>query len=218
MILYFILSPLLLSPQVSAVSPPQTDHTSTNFSVTRHSNLEFSCSFVVMTMHSFSHILDLCLLLLMIFRLLGQSILLFTATDIIKQCPCTSDSIIFFCSLHTNFSPNSGQVGVSTSHLLLMRLSPHTSPKLRFAGLQLCLALQSSHCHHRFTSLPAVGTALLPAVGCALASRVLGSLPWLFLFTDSWVPTLAVFFWIITQTFTIDCNTKSLSSTVRHNS
>ena len=147
-----------------------------------------------MTMHSFSHILDLCLLLLMIFRLLGQSILLFTATDIIKQCPCTSDSIIFFCSLLTNFSPNSGQVGVSTSHLLLMRLSPHTSPKLRFAGLQLCLALQSSHCHHRFTSLPAVGTALLPAVGCALASRVLGSLPWLFLFTDSWVPTLAVFF------------------------
>ena len=180
MILYFILSPLLLSPQVSAVSPPQTDHTSTNFSLTRHSNLEFSCSFVVMTMHSFNHILDLCLLLLMIFRLLGQSILLFTATDIIKQCPCTSASIIFFSSLLTNFSPNSGQVGVSTSHLLLMRLSPHTSPTLRFAGLQLCTALQSSHCHHRFTSLPAVGTALLPAVGYALASRVLGSLPWLF--------------------------------------
>ena len=212
MILHFSLSPLLPSPQVSAVSPPQTDHTSTNISLTRHSNLDFSCSFVVMTMHSFNHILDLCLLLLMIFRLLG----------IIKQCPCTSASIIYFSSLLTNFSPNSGQVGVSTSHLLLMRLSPHTSPTLRFAGLQLCTALQSSRCHHGFTSLPAVGTALLPAVGYALASLVLGSLPWLF-FTDSWVPTLAVFFFlkkkkIITQTFTIVCNTKSLSSTVRRNS
>ena len=172
MILYFILSPLLLSPQVSAVSLPQTDHTSTNFSLTRHSNLEFSCSFVVMTMHSFNLILDLCLLLLMIFRFLGQSILLCSATDIIKQCPCTSASIIFFSSLLTNFSPNSGQVGVSTS--------PHTSPTLRFVGLQLCTVLQSSHCHHRFTSLPAVGSALLLAVGYALASRVLGSLPWLF--------------------------------------
>ena len=110
MILYFIVSPLLLSPQVSAVSPPQTDHTSTSFSFTRHSNLEFSCSFVVMTMRSFNHILDLCLLL-MIFRLLGQSILLFTATDIIQQCPCTSASI-FLSSLLANFSPNSGQVGV----------------------------------------------------------------------------------------------------------
>ena len=140
-------------------------------------------------MHSFSHNLDLCLLLLMIFRLLGQSILLFTATDIIKQCPCTSASIIFFSSLLTNFSPNSGQVGVSTSHLLLMRLSPHTSPTLRFVELQLCTALQSSHCHHRYTSLLVVGTALLLAVGYALG-----------------------------QTFTIGCNTKSLSSTVRHNS
>ena len=134
-ILFFILSPLLLSPQVSAVSPPQADHTSTNFSLTRHSNLEFSCSFVVMTMHSFNLILDLCLLLLMIFHLLGQSILLFTATDIIKQRPCTSASIIFFSSLLTNFSPNSEQVGVSTSHLILVRLSPHTSPTRRFVGL-----------------------------------------------------------------------------------
>ena len=181
MIFYFILSPLLLSPQVSAVSPPQTDHTSTNFFLTRHSNLEFSCSFVVMTMHSFNHMLDLCLLLLMILRILGQSILLFTATDITKQCPCTSASIIFFSSLLTTFSPNSRQVGVSTSHLLLLRLSLQ-SPTLRFAGLQLCTALQSSHCHRRFTSLPAVGTALLPAVDYALASRVLGSLPWLFFF------------------------------------
>ena len=192
------------------MSPPQTDHTSTSFSLTRHSNLLFSCSFAVMTMYSFNLILDLCMLLLMIFRLLGQSMLLFTATDIIMQCPCTSASIVFFISLHTNSSPNSGQVGVSTSHLLLMRLSPHTSPTLRFAGLQLCPALQSSHCHHRFTSLPAVGTALLPSWVPS----------WLFFFTDSWVPTLAVFFFfqIITQTFTIDCNTKSLSSTVRHNS
>ena len=67
------------------------------------------------------------------------------------------------------------------------------SPKLRFAGLQLCLALQSSHCHHRFTSLLAVGTALLPAVDTAFSSRILGFRPWLFFFTDSWVPTLAVF-------------------------
>ena len=125
-----------------------------------------------MTMYSFNHILDLCLMLLMIFRLLGQSILLFTATDIIKQCPCTSTSIIFFTSLLTNSSPNSGQVGVSTSHLLLMRLSPHTSPTRRFVGLQLCTALHSSHCLHRFTSLPAVGTALLPAVGTALLPAV----------------------------------------------
>ena len=165
-----------------------------------------------MTMHSFNHILDLCLLLLVIFRLLGQSILLFTATDIIKQCPCTSASIIFFSSLLTNFSPNSGQV-VSNSHLLFMLLSPHTSPTLRFAGLQLCTALQSSHCHHRFTSLPAVGTALLPAVGSALASRVLGSLKRILGFRP-WLKKKKN----ITQIFTMDCNTKSWSSTVHHNS
>ena len=106
-----------------------------------------------MTMYSFNLILDLCLL--------GHSILLFTATDILRQCPCTSASIIFFTC----------------------------APKLRFAGLQLCLALQSSHCHHRFTSLPAVGIALLPAVGTALLLAVGTAL-----FTDSWVPTLAFFF------------------------
>ena len=61
-------------------------------------------------MYTLNLILDICLLFLMIFRLLGQSILLFTATDIIKQCPCTSASIIFFSSLLTNFSPNSRQV------------------------------------------------------------------------------------------------------------
>ena len=103
-------------------------------------------------MHSFNLILDLCLLNLMIFRLLDQSILLFTVTDIISKCPYTSVSIIFFSSLLANFSRNSAQVGVSTSHLLLMRLSSHTSPTLRFVGLQLCIALQSSYCHHRFTS------------------------------------------------------------------
>ena len=74
------------------------------------------------------------------------------------------------------------------------QLSPHTSPTLRFAGLQLCTALQSSHCHHRFTSLRAVGTALLPAVGYALASRVLGSLPWLFFFFHGFLGSDPVFF------------------------
>ena len=75
--------------------------------------LKFSFTFVVMTMYSFNLILDLCLL--------GHSILLFTATDIIRQCPCTTASIIFFTLLFTNSSPKSGQVGVSTSHLLRMR-------------------------------------------------------------------------------------------------
>ena len=89
-------------------------------------------------------------------------------------CSITSVTVIFFTSLITNFSPQlrtSRSFNFTSSYL--MRLSPHTSPTLRYVELQLCTALQFSHCHHRFTSLPAVGTALLPAVGYALASRVL---------------------------------------------
>ena len=146
-----------------------------------------------MTMHSFNLILDLCLLLMMIFRLLGQSILLFTATDIIKQCPCTSAPIIFFSSLLTNLSPNSGQVGVSTSHLLLMRLSPHTSPTLRLAGLE---ALYRTP----IFSLPSQIHVFACCWHCSFCLRLallflhgfLGSDPGCFFFTDSWVPTLAV--------------------------
>ena len=133
------------------------------------------------------------------------SLILAVPESITMFCTITSVTVIFFTSLITNFSPNSGQVGVSTSHLLLMRLSLYTSPTLRYVELQLCTALHCfSHCPHRFTSLPAVGYALLPAVGYALlpavgyallpavgyallpavgyalASRVLGSLPWLF--------------------------------------
>ena len=79
-------------------------------------------------MQSFNLILDLCLLLLMIFLLLGQNILLFTATDIIRQCPCTSASIIFFTPLLTklltklrtsrsfNFSSSSRALVRRTSH------------------------------------------------------------------------------------------------------
>ena len=79
--------------------------------------------------------------------------------------------------------------------------STHKSPKLRFAGLQLCLALQSSHCHHRFTSLPAVGTALLLSVGTTLSSRIFFGVPTLAVFLSRiLVPTLAVFLQIITQT------------------
>ena len=117
----------------------------------------------------------------MIFRLLGQSILLFTATDIIKQCPCTTASIIFFSSLLTNFSPNSGQVGVSTSHLLLMRVSPHTSPTRRFVGLQLCARTP-------IFSLPSQIHVFACCCHCSFACCWLCSC-----FTGSWVPSLAVF-------------------------
>ena len=190
MILYFIFSPLLLSPQVSAVSPPPTDHTGTNFSLTRHSNLEFSCSFVVMTMHNLNHILDLCLLLLMIFRLLGQSILLFTATDIIKQSPCTSASIIFFSSLLTK---------------LLTKL--RTSRSFNFSSSSHALVTA-------YVSLQSQIHVLACCWHCSFACCWLCSC-----LTGSWVPSPGCFFFkITTQTFTIDCNTKSLSSTVRHNS
>ena len=66
----------------------------------------------------------------------------------------------------------------------LFRLLPESlvNPSLQFLGSTCLLpvALKSSHCHLVSTSLPAVGTALMPAVGAALSSRVL------------WVPSLAV--------------------------
>ena len=64
----------LLSPQVAAASPPQTgagvlptvivtcwSRSHTGFSTKQHSNLEFSCSFVVMAVYSFNFILELAL-------------------------------------------------------------------------------------------------------------------------------------------------------------
>ena len=48
-----LLSSPRLSPQVSVASPLQTGHTRSSFSLTRHSNLESSCSYVVMALYSF---------------------------------------------------------------------------------------------------------------------------------------------------------------------
>ena len=62
-------------------------------------------------------------------------------------------------------------------HICLRHLSHFISLRLL-----LSVALQSSHCHLVSTSLPAVGTALLPEVGTALSSRILGFRPWLFFF------------------------------------
>ena len=192
-IVYFIPSPLLLSPQVSAVSPPQTAHTSTYFSLTRHSNLEFSCSFVVMTMHSFNLILDLCLRLLMIFRLLCQSILLFTATDIIKQCPCTSASssphypqtshqtpdksefqllIFFSCACHR----------IRHQHCVLPDCSfvPHSNLLTAITDSRLCLLLALFFC--LLLAMLLLHGFLSPFPGCFFFSQILGFRPWLFFF------------------------------------
>ena len=86
----------------------------------------------------------------------------------------------------------------ATSHKFFTKLRTSRS----FISHQNCVSpdcsfLQYSHCHHRFTSLLGVGTVL--------SSRILGFRLWLFFFRSS-----------ITLIFTTDCNTKSLSSTVRH--
>ena len=131
-------------------------------------------------MYSFNLILDLCLL--------GHSILLFTATDIIRQCPCTSASIIF--------SPNSGQVGVSTSHLLRMRTK---TAFRRIAALSRTPIFSLPSQIHFFACCWHCSFAC--SWHCSF-SRIFGFRPWLFFFffTDSWVPTLAVFLQVITQT------------------
>ena len=124
-------------------------------------------------MYSFYLIFDLCLL--------GQSILLFTATDIIRQCPCTSASIIFFTPLLTNSSPNSGQVGVSTSHLLRMRLFDAHVTKTAFRQIA---ALYRTP----IFSLPSQIHVFACCWHCSFACG------WHCSFlTDFWVPTLAVF-------------------------
>ena len=121
-----------------------------------------------MTMYSFNLILDLCRWA----TASSCSLPLTLSGNVLAQLRPSSSSTHFSQTPHQ--SPDKFQLLIFFA----------CAPKLRFAGLQLCLALKSSHCHHRFTSLPAVGTALLPAVGTALFFA---------LFTDSWVPTLAVF-------------------------
>ena len=89
-----------------------------------------------------------------------------TATVVACDLPCTSASVIFHTSSHSDFT------------LCFFDLS------IKVLSLGSCcllsVALQTSHCHLVSTSLPAVGTALLPAVGTALSSRILGFRPWLF--------------------------------------
>ena len=146
--------------------------------------LKFSFTFVVMTMYSFNLILDLCRWA----TASSCSLPLTLSGNVLAQLRPSSSSTHFSQTPHQ--SPDKFQLLIFFA----------CAPKLRFAGLQLCLALQSSHCHHRFTSLPAVGTALLPAVGTALlpfalfygflgsdpgcfsSRRILGFRPWLFFF------------------------------------
>ena len=123
-----------------------------------------------MTMYSFNLIPDLCRWA----TASSCSLPLTLSGNVLAQLRPSSSSTHFSQTPHQ--SPDKFQLLIFFA----------CAPKLRFAGLQLCLALKSSHCHHRFTSLPAVGTALLPAVGTAL-----------FCFTDSWVPTLAFFFFFL---------------------
>ena len=139
-------------------------------------------------MYSFNLILDL--------RLLGQSILLFTATDIIKQCPYTFAPIIFFTpTTHTtpHQTPDKSEFQLSPSSHALVRRRSHQ--KLRFAGLQLCLALLSSHCHHRFHVFANCWHCSF-ACGwhCSSSYGSLGPIPGCFFFTDPWVPSRAFFF------------------------
>ena len=77
-----------------------------------------------------------------------------------------------------------GCFGPHTSLLLLLPVTSLVNPCLYPLGgcCLLSVALQSSHCHLVSTSLPAVGTAPLPAVGTALSSRILGFRSWPFFF------------------------------------
>ena len=83
-----------------------------------------------------------------------------TATVVACDSLCTSASVIFRTSSHSDFT------------LCFFDLSIKV---LSFGSCcLLSVALQSSHCHLVSTSLPAVGTAL--------SSRILGLRPWLFFF------------------------------------
>ena len=74
--------------------------------------------------------------------------------------PCTSASVIFRTSSHSDFTPCFSDLSIKILSLGSRYL--------------LSVALQSSHCHLVSTSLPAVGTAL--------SSRILAFRPWLFFF------------------------------------
>ena len=123
-----------------------------------------------------------------------------TAAVVACDLPCTSASVIFHTSSHSDFTlcffdlsikilallPWTAESGPLTIGKHLFQLFPKSlvNPCLYSLGscCLLSVALQSSHCHLVSTSLPAVGTALLPAVGTALSSRILGFRPWLFFF------------------------------------
>ena len=103
-----------------------------------------------------------------------------TATVVACDLPCTSASVIFRTSSHSDFTLCFFDLSIKILALLLW-----TTLTICLSPWAALVALQSSHCHLVSTSLPAVGTALLtalPAVGTALSSRILGFRPWLFFF------------------------------------
>ena len=107
-----------------------------------------------------------------------------TATVVACDLPCTSASVIFRTSSHSDFTLCFFDLSIKILALLLGTTLTIGNPCLYSLGncCLLSVALQSSHCHLVSTSLPAVGTALLPAVGTALSSRILVFRPWLFFF------------------------------------
>ena len=115
-----------------------------------------------------------------------------TATVVACDLPCTSASVIFRTSSHSDFTLCFFDLSIKIFALLLWTTLTIGNPCLYSLGscCLLSVVLQSSHCHLVSTSLPAVGTALLPAVGTillpavgtALSSRIFGFRPWLSFF------------------------------------
>ena len=105
-----------------------------------------------------------------------------TATVVACDLPCTSASVIFRTSSHSDFTLCFFDLSIKILALLLWTTLTIGNPCLYSLGscCLLSVALQSSHCHLVSTSLPAVGTALLPLA--LLSSRILGFRPWLFFF------------------------------------
>ena len=119
-----------------------------------------------------------------------------TATVVACDLPCTSASVTFRTSSHSDFTLCFFDLSIKILALLLWTTLTIGNPCLYSLGscCLLSVALQSSHCHLVSTSLPAVGTALLPAVGTALSSRILGFRPWLFFFV--FVRLIRVLLWL----------------------
>ena len=163
-LLHFQFGSPLLSPQVSTDSPLQTDHTSTSYSLTRHSNLEIILHFrrdddVQLQSHPWS--------------------LSAGPKHPLVHCHWHHKTMSLHICLHHLLHPTShklltGQVGVSTSHLLRMRLL--AEKVIKTADRQIAALSRTP-----IFSLPSQIHVIACCWHCSF-------------FTVFWVPTMAVFF------------------------